>query len=542
MKKVLALFVVIALCAMTLLPTLSYGQKSNESSAPASPRSDQAELRARNYLARRGVNAGQLKAKDIISDETGNHVRFSQFINGVRVYGRELITHEKTNGRFDRASGELFGGSVHTTPNLGRDDAVRAARQEFGQDAAAEVELVLYPRESTAVLAYMVDIKNTDQEVDEPRREMIVIDALTGATIERWNNLQTSGTTGTGHGFYAGQVNSFPIDLTSGTYYMFDVPNNGKTTDYANKTCSLLGCRSTGTVYSSIDNIFGTTGALSDRQSIGVDAHFFAQRTLDYFRATYGRNGIDNANNVNLKWKYMLSRTHYGSSYNNAFWDGSSMTYGDGDGTTYRPFDALDVVGHEMTHGITERTSNLQYQNESGAANESFSDIFGAVIEFKVGTLTGSGNVSYPSDWWIGEDLYFSNNPSSPTRGIRNMANTHSEGDPDHYSERYTGTGDNGGVHTNSGIQNFVFYMLAQNSGVVTTHHLGGTASGIGLDAAAAIAWDADTKYCTATDTYAKVANAWMSAAKNRFGVGSAEAQQTFNAWQACGVTPSVNP
>jgi thermolysin len=280
---------------------------------------------------------------------------------------------------------------------------------------------------------------------------------------------------------------------------------------------------------------------MSDRQSIGVDAHFFAERTLSYFRTTFGRNGIDNNNNKNLKFGFMVSRTHYGNNYNNAFWDGASMTYGDGDGTTYRPFDALDVVGHEMAHGITERTSNLQYQNESGAANESFSDIFGVVIEFKTGTLTGAGGVSYPADWWIGEDLYYTNNPSNPTRGIRSMSNPHAEGDPDHYSERYTGTSDNGGVHINSGIQNYLFYLLV----VGGTNHkdtTGTTVTAIGLDDAAAIAYDADTKYCTATDTYAKVANAWVTAAKNRFGAGSTQSQQTFNAWKSGGVTPTVAP
>ncbi len=503
----------------------------------------QAESKARSYLAKKGIGAEQLKSKDIISDETGNHVRFSQYIDGVRVYGREIITHEKSNEKFAPATGELFSGDAPlVVPSFGETDVAEFAKQEFGFQASTETELVYYPRGAELLLAYMVDVKNTDFMTDEPRREMIVINAVTGEVIDRWDNLQTGAALGTGYGFYAGQVTGLPLDFSKNKYYLFDVPNNGKTFDYSNRTCGFLGCTSTGTLYLSTDNIFGSTGSLSDRQSVGVDAHFFANQTLAYFQSTFNRNGIDNANNKNLKFGYMVSRTHYGSNYNNAYWDGSSMTYGDGDGTTYRPFDALDVVGHEMAHGITERTSNLQYQNESGAANESFSDIFGVVIEFKTGTLTGANGVSYPSDWWIGEDLYYSSNPSSPTKGIRNMADTHLEGDPDHYSERYTGTADNGGVHTNSGIMNKVFYMLAQNSGVVTTHHLGGTATSIGLDAAAAIAYDADTKYCTATDTYVKVADAWMNAAKNRFGAGSVQAQQTSNAWKACGVTPTVAP
>ncbi|MDQ4122941.1 MAG: M4 family metallopeptidase [Acidobacteriota bacterium] len=506
-------------------------------------RSKKAESKAREHLSKRGLDMEQLKARDIIVDETGSHVRFSQYVDGVRVYGSEVITHEKINGKFTAPTGKVSDvtSSDLAPPTFDGHVAVGVAKNIFGYDGRGEIELVLYPVENQLVLAYMVDIKNTDEETNDPRREMIVINARTGQIIDRWNNLQTSAASGTGYGFYAGQVTGLPIDYTGGTYYLFDVPNNGKTTDYNNRTCPITGCTKTGTVYSSTDSVFGTTGSLSDRQSIGVDAHFFAERTLSYFSTTFGRNGIDNNNNKNLKFGFMVSRTHYGNNYNNAFWDGASMTYGDGDGSTYRPFDAVDVVGHEMMHGITERTSDLVYQNESGAANESFSDIFGTVVEYYTGTRTGYNSVSYPADYWIGEDLYYSNDPSNPTRGIRNMADPHLEGDPCHYSERYTGTSDNGGVHINSGIMNKMWYLLT-NGGTNHKDTTGTLVSGIGMTDSAAIAYDADTKYCTANDNFAKVADAWMNAARNRFGAGSAQAQQTYNAWKASGVTPTQLP
>lgn len=495
----------------------------------------------------RGFNRAQLELTAAVRDDVGNtHLRYDQYVNGVRVFGAGVTAHRTRAGRL--AGGRMFEGVVNGfEPRLTAEEAARAAIVAFAgnSDTDAVAELVIYPRgKFSAQLAYYVDVANTwgmEGAVNDPRREAIVIDAFSGAVIDRWNNLQTAATTGTGYGFYAGQVTNFPIDLTSGTYYMFDVPNNGKTTDFANKTCPPTGCRSIGTVYSSPDNVFGTTGAMSDRQSIGVDAHFFAERTLAYFSSTFGRNGIDNNNNKSLKWKFMVSRTHYGNNYNNAFWDGASMTYGDGDGTTYRPFDAVDVVGHEMMHGITERTSDLIYQNESGAANESFSDIFGTVVEFYTGTRTGFGGVSYPADYWIGEDLYYSNDPANPTKGIRNMQDPHIEGDPCHYSERYTGTSDNGGVHINSGIMNKVWYLLT-NGGTNHKDTTGTTVTGIGMTASAAIAYDADTKYCTADDTYADVANAWMNAARGRYGAGSTQAVQTYNAWKACGVTPTQLP
>ena len=292
-------------------------------------RSDRAESKARSFLVQKGFAAEQLKARDIISDETGNHVRFSHYIDGIRVYGSEVITHEKNNGKFDRSTNELFAGKVSAdVPSFGKNEAAAFASRDFWDATDAATELVYYPQGKELVLAYMVDVKNTDKETDNPRREMIVLNAVTGEIIDRWDNLQTAGVTGTGYGFYAGTVSNFPIDLTSGTYTMFDVPRNGKTFDLGNKTCPPTGCRSNGTIFSSTTSTFGTNGSLSNRASVGVDAHFFANKTLAYFFDAFGRKGIDNNNNFSLKYKFMVSRTHYGSNYNNAYWDGSAMTYG----------------------------------------------------------------------------------------------------------------------------------------------------------------------------------------------------------------------
>lgn len=512
------------------------------------PASKTAVDAAKNDLAKRGYNVSQLVATDAIVDEVGNtHVRFQQFVNGARVWGGDVTANDTKAGRV--ASGTQFRGVVNgNRPTLTAADAVSAAAKIFGGNApvSANAELVIYPRGNgfSAQLAYAIDISNSwsnQADLESPRRETMIIDAFNGSVLDRWNNLQTASSTGIGHGFYAGTVSVLPIDLTSGTYSLFDVANNGKTFDYKNKKCGLMGCSSAGTLFTSTDNIFGTDGNLSNRESIGVDAHFFAQKVLEYYRNTFGRNGIDNNNNKSLSFGYMVSRTHYGSRYNNAYWDGKSMTYGDGDGTTYRPFDALDVVGHEMTHGVTERTSNLTYSNDTGAANESFSDIFGTTIEYYTGTITGFGGQAYPADMWLGEDLYFSVNPAAPNHGIRNMSDPHLEGDPCHYSERYTGTSDNGGVHTNSGIQNKMWSLLV-NGGTNHKDTTGTVVSAIGMTAASAIAYDADTKFATSTGNWTMIANAWVNAARGRYGAGSTQAQQTYNSWKACGITPTVTP
>ena len=504
--------------------------------------------RAMEALEARGIASNRVAPTMVMKDEAGNkHVRFNQMINGVPVFGRFLVTHELRQRGF-AVDGDLVatGYPVSTEPRLSAAQAVANAIVDFGGDGVGSARLVLLPRDGVMVLAYDVDVKNTvGVEVDEPRRERMFIDAHTGATLERFNNLMTAkpgtggggggtvtATVGTGYGFFAGAVTTLAIASDGTNFLMHDVPNNGKTYDFANGSCNVFGCGTkTGTLYTSADNVFGTNGILSERQSIGVDAHFFAQKTLAYFSSTFGRNGIDNNNNKNLAMGHMVSRTHYGRGYNNAFWDGASMTYGDGDGTTRNPYDAIDVVGHEMTHGITERTSDLVYQNESGAANESYSDIFGAVIEFKTGPIVGYGPKTYVADWFIGEDIY---KVQDGTKAIRNMADPHQQGDPDHYSERYTGTDDSGGVHINSGIQNKVFYLLAEGG----THHLGGTVSAIGLDQAAAVAYNALTVYTTNSNaTYAQTAKAWVTAANNLYGASVASTVQS--AWLACGVTPA---
>jgi Zn-dependent metalloprotease len=166
-----------------------------------------------------------------------------------------------------------------------------------------------------------------------------------------------------------------------------------------------------------------------------TDAHWGAEMTYDYFLNEHGRNGIDN-NNMQIN-----SYIHFDQNYFNAFWDGQRMTYGDGNGN---PLTALDICGHEMALGVTENSAGLIYQDEYGALNESFSDIFGAAVEFIANPASG--------DWLMGEDV----------GTLGSMGNPNQFGDPDTYEgiNWSTGAGDNGGVHTNSGVQNKWFYIF----------------------------------------------------------------------------------
>lgn len=192
------------------------------------------------------------------------------------------------------------------------------------------------------------------------------------------------------------------------------------------------------------------------------EAYDHSGTTYDFYSKVLQRNSLD-GNGMQL-----LSSVHVGSKFNNAFWNGQQMAYGDGDGVIFQRFTkSLDVVGHELTHGVVTHTCNLIYQNESGALNEHFADVFGSLVkQWKKKQTVDKAN------WLIGEDIMV---PKPTRRALRDMANpgTAYKNDPDlgtdpqpaHLSKKYKGSADNGGVHINSGIPNRAFYLAAKAIG-----------------------------------------------------------------------------
>jgi thermolysin len=245
-----------------------------------------------------------------------------------------------------------------------------------------------------------------------------------------------------------------------------------------------------------------------------VDAHYYAGLTYDYYKNTFNRNSYDN------KGAALNSTVHYGRSYNNAFWNGAQMVYGDGDGTTFIPLSgSLDVVAHELTHAVTDFSSDLVYQYESGALNEAISDIFGTLAEYY-----DNNN----PDFEIGEDIY---TPAKSGDALRSMSDPTKYGDPDHYSKRYTGTSDNGGVHINSGIINKASFLLSQGG-----THYGVTVSGVGTSKMGAIFYRANTVYFTSSTNFSQAKAGAVQAAKDLYGSTSPEVTSVVNAFNAVGI------
>lgn len=299
------------------------------------------------------------------------------------------------------------------------------------------------------------------------------------------------------------------------------------------------------------DNHWDEEGTDSPGHPALIDAHYYANVTDDYLLSRHGFNWM------NCEVGGMRSVAHYANNYNNAFWNGTYTVYGDGDGVIFRELSGgLDVVAHEHGHGVTDCTSKLIYQDESGALNESFSDILGNLAEHfaaepnSTNCVRASGQPTC-ADWWIGEDVYL---PADTMVGFRNMKDPREDDDPDHYSERQIGGGDNGGVHSNSGISNHWFVLLHQggtNAGCAgSPHRTAGSAhfhdancdvnvTAISLLDAEKIAFLGYTALSSSA-TFCNARSGTVAAAAALFGSGSQQEASTAQAWEAVGVTSSL--
>jgi Zn-dependent metalloprotease len=242
--------------------------------------------------------------------------------------------------------------------------------------------------------------------------------------------------------------------------------------------------------------------------------------TYDFFKTVFGRNSIDD------RGMRLDSSVHYSTRYDNAFWNGLQMVYGDGDGTVFQRFTkCLEVVAHEFTHGVTQNEAALQYQDQPGALNESFSDVFGSLAkQWKLGQTADR------ADWLIGDGLLTRKVKGIALRSMKAPGTAYDDPqlgkDPQPASMQgyYRGSDDNGGVHINSGIPNHAFYLVAARLG------------GFAWEKAGRIWYDTLTTRLRPTSDFAAAARATLQSAQQMFGAASAEVAAVTDAWQQVGV------
>ncbi|MFJ9697590.1 M4 family metallopeptidase [Kitasatospora sp. NPDC101183] len=477
----------------------------------------------------------RLVAKDVVADRDGTrHLRYERTYAGLPVLGGDLVVHQRPDGSVgsvDRAfSGRLSLPTLSpglAAPNAA-EQALAAVRATIGQadddDAAALVrvdgadasELVVWAVDGAPRLAHRTTV--TGERADgTPSRQKIVTDAATGAVLSTHEEIQTAA--GTGKGVNVGTV-PLTTAQSGSTYSLKDsTRGNQSTTDLKGATSG------SGSLFTSTSNTWGN-GLASNRQSAAVDAQYGAAATWDYYKKTFNRSGIKN-NGVGA-----ASRVHYGSNYVNAFWDDSCfcMTYGDGSGNTH-PLTAIDVSGHEMTHGVTSATAGLIYSGESGGLNEATSDIFGTMVEWYANLPAN------PPNYWIGEKLNLFGN-GKPLRYQDKPSKDGKSAD-----SWYSGVG-NLDVHYSSGVANHFFYLLSEGSGAKSINGYnydsptsnGSKVTGIGRDKAAAIWYRALTVYFTSTTNYKAARVATLKAASDLYGATSTQYKAVAAAWSGVNV------
>ena len=504
------------------------------------------------------------------SDNSGyKHDKYQLFYDDVKVEFATYTIHSKGE-ELESMSGEYYNiEDVSTKASISPDVAFKKAVNHIGAKSylwedptsASKIgyqqpqgELVLLPMlEDQEVskknameevrLAYKFDIYATnpvsrgDLYIDAKNGKALFYNATIkhlgefshsafkkGATEKRANTAKSMIATANAATRYSG-TQSIQTSLSGSTYILSDVTrgngvqtfNMKKGTNYSNAVNFTDGDNNwTAAEYNN-----------SNKDNGAFDAHWGAERTYDYFSTVLGRNSYDNLGAT------IKNYVHFDVAYDNAYWNGSVMTYGDGSDTYFDILTSLDVTAHEIGHAVCEKTANLAYQRESGAMNEGFSDIWGASVEY----FAAPGK----STWLIGEDIERRAGKSA----LRSMSNPKAEGQPDTYGGTYwkviqcgtpTQTNDYCGVHTNSGVLNHWFYILSV--GKTGTNDIGNAynVSGISVDKAAKIAYRLESVYLSANSTFANARTYGIQAATDLYGAGSAEVIATTNAFYAVGV------
>jgi bacillolysin len=462
-----AVLLAIGACALVLPTVLAYRH------AEATPPS--------GFVALNGVSAQRFVLPSDVQPEKQTQLgsltveRYQQYVGAARVLGGQLNLYRGSAGEVEAVIGAHYFALPAALPRITSSDALRIAAGRGGTFTSRHAELMIDPASSRVF--YRVESRRFDA------RFVHWIDADTGSVLREYDAIADGSGTG---------VKGDTKDLTGLTTF-HNAAGHGAAGPHYDLT-SADGRQVTYDAHNAPAQLYYVTDSndtwdlvTSDRGSPGhpalVDAQYYATVTDDYFADEHGFDWL-----ACIGLPAMSSVAHYKKNYDNAFWSGTYMVYGDGDGTTTREYSGeLGVVAHELTHAVTDCTSVLVYADESGALNESFSDIVGANVEFYADAL-GRDPAAAP-DWLVGEDISL---VPDAAPGFRNMANPAEDGDPDHYSERQIGGVDNGGVHTNSGIPNHAYYLLAnggQNAGCALGHpHCTGagavTVTGIGLAAA----------------------------------------------------------
>lgn len=440
------------------------------------------------------------------TDEMGYvHLKYNQQVDGVPVWGSQLGVHVNSANELYYISGSYHPSvDISTIPTVLELDAKRVAMEDRKRTESRPIDsratLVVFPWEGKFFLCWKVEIFGTNPS---DIYWQYFVDATTAAIVFKYNDIHFDGpSVGTGLS-QDGTMKSINTYLLDGKYYLHDVtkPMNGFIATYDAWGDSTENPSFGYYFITDGDNIFSE----SPRYPAGIDLHRNLGIVYDYYYSKFGRNSWDD---MGAKIEGVV---HYNSNLDNAFWDPNYklLLFGDGNTMFYRLSYSLDVVAHEFTHAITGATADLYYHNQSGALNESFSDIMAAALD--------------SADWEIGEDCTL-----SPPYYLRSLSNPGLGGQPMVMSEYVfrpdTEEGDNGGVHTNSGIPNYAAYLVATK---------------IGREKMSRVFFKTLESYLLSSSNFLSAYNGCRWSATQLYGSGSPEVTAVDFAFDSVGIAPA---
>ena len=456
-------------------------------------------------------------------DQIGyTHEKFQQYYKGIKVEYGTYIVHSR-NDVVESLSGEhKLINEINTTPSLSATEAIKNAKafvnaekymweQDKSYNPTSELVIVSadygkHPDdEYKSVLAYKVDI----YAVKPLSRDYIYVDAQTGEIVHTNAIIKKAAVTGSAATRYSG-TKSISTDSYNGSYRLRDVTRGNGIYTYNCKTgtsyTAAVDFTDANNSWTEYDNTAKDNGAL--------DAHWAGMVTYDYFKNTHGRNSFDGNGAL------MKTYVHFDKNYENAYWNGSVFTFGDG-ASTFDILTSLDVFGHEFGHALCSYTCDLTYSKEPGALNEAFSDIWGCAIEYKYAPEKDT--------WLMGEDIGYV---------LRSLSDPKSKSLPDTYLGQYwvTSSSDYYGVHTNNGPFCYWFYLISVGGSGTNDNGSVYNVAAIGIEKAEKIAYRVESVYMTASSNYANARTFAIQAAKDLYGAGSQEEISVTNAMYAIGV------
>ncbi len=407
----------------------------------------QRHAEALGLAASSGLSARSIDADRQVEGVTHSH--YNQTHLGLRVFGGDINVATNADGTMRTVFGNRIDGLAADVPNarfklsaeravaIATDAAFGSRASLFALDRQNAEQLIFVDDNGVGQKAYLVELRGDKANAGgEPHRWMVMVGADTGAVLKKWDAIAHA-LVGTGPG---GNAKTGQYEWGSGGIYGFnDVTQSGTTCTMNNtnvKTVNLNGGTS-GTTAFSYTCPRNTVKAINGAYSPLNDAHFFGGVIQNMYNAYTGANALT---------FQLVMRTHYSSSYENAFWDGSTMSFGDGASTFY-PLVNADVSGHEVSHGFTEQHSNLTYSGMSGGMNEAFSDMGGEATEFY---WKGS------NDFLVGQEIF-----KASSGALRYMCNPTQDGRSIDNAANFTSSLD---VHYSSGVYNKAFCTLAKTA------------------------------------------------------------------------------